>query len=172
MANQYKNEVIYNGQTLISLKDDTITPSKVLSGETFHDRSGAPQTGSMITHNVYDSLDSTSTDDALSANQGRVLNEKYNALNGKKVDIQFSGSVPGEGSVTVKVDSGGMYLLICAHPYATACAFIIYGWTGGAGRVRPILESNGTTVTIDSSRNVTISVTELSGISYTFLRIN
>lgn len=73
MANQYKNEVIYNGQTLINLKNDTVTPSKVLSGETFHDRSGAPQTGSMITHNVYDGLDSTSADDALSANMGRAL---------------------------------------------------------------------------------------------------
>jgi hypothetical protein len=82
LANQYKNEVIYNGQTLISLKEDTITPSKVLSGETFHDRSGAPQTGSMIVHNVYDGLDSSSTDDALSANMGKSLNSNFAAING------------------------------------------------------------------------------------------
>ena len=85
MANQYKNEVIYNGQTLISLKDDTIAPEKVLSGETFHDRSGAPQTGSMITHNVYDGLDSSSTDDALSANMGKMLNGKK--LQYEKIDL-------------------------------------------------------------------------------------
>ena len=98
MANQYKNEVIYNGQTLISLKDDTIAPEKVLSGETFHDRSGAPQTGTMITHNVYDGLDSTSTSDALSANQGRVLNEKYNALNSKLTIVTATHSFGNVGA--------------------------------------------------------------------------
>lgn len=81
MPNPYNNEIIFNGQTLMSLKEDTVTPDKVLAGETFHDRSGAPQTGNLITHNVYDGLDSTSTSDALSANQGHVLNEKYDTLN-------------------------------------------------------------------------------------------
>lgn len=83
MPNLYNNEVVYNGQTLISLKEDTATPEKVLLGETFHDRSGAPQTGSMITHDVYDGLDSTSTDDALSANMGKTLNDNLN-------DFQFT----------------------------------------------------------------------------------
>lgn len=81
MSNPYNNEVIFNGQTLMSLKEDSVTPDKVLAGETFHDRSGAPQTGTLITHNVYNGLDSTSSSDALSANQGRVLNEKYNTIN-------------------------------------------------------------------------------------------
>lgn len=80
MSNPYNNEVIFNGQTLMSLKEDTITPNKVLAGETFHDRSGAPQTGSLITHNVYDGLDSTSTSDALSANMGKALNESIYLL--------------------------------------------------------------------------------------------
>lgn len=83
MSNPYNNEIIFNGQTLMSLKEDTVMPNKVLAGETFHDRSGAPQTGTLITHNVYDDLDSTSTNDALSANQGRILNEKYDTLNRK-----------------------------------------------------------------------------------------
>ena len=74
--NPYVNKVEYAGQTLMDLTGDTATPSDVLSGKTFHDRSGAPQTGNVVTHNVYDGLDSTSENDALSANQGRVLNNK------------------------------------------------------------------------------------------------
>ena len=74
--NPYVNKVEYAGETVMDISNDTATPSDVLDGVTFHDRSGAPQTGSLITHNVYDGLDSTSTTDALSAKQGKVLNDK------------------------------------------------------------------------------------------------
>ena len=75
-SNPYVNKVEFAGQTIMDISNDTVTPSDVLDGVTFHDRSGAPQTGAVITHNVYDGLDSTSTSDALSANQGKVLNSK------------------------------------------------------------------------------------------------
>ena len=39
--NQYVNEVIYGNQTLISLKNDTVTPSTLAEGVTAHDASGA-----------------------------------------------------------------------------------------------------------------------------------
>lgn len=78
--NPYVNKVEYAGQTVIDISGDTVTPSDVLDGVTFHDRSGTPQTGSVIAHNVYDGLDSMSTSDALSANQGRVLNDKITNL--------------------------------------------------------------------------------------------
>ena len=45
MANQYINKVIYGNRTLIDLTGDTVEPSKVLSGVTAHDKSGAPITG-------------------------------------------------------------------------------------------------------------------------------
>ena len=45
MANQYINKVIYGNKTLIDLTGDTVEPSKVLSGVTAHDKSGAPITG-------------------------------------------------------------------------------------------------------------------------------
>ena len=111
MPNPYNNEVIFNGRTLMSLKEDTITPNKVLAGETFHDRSGAPQTGSLITHNVYDGLDSASTSDALSANQGRVLNEKYNTLNSnmpKLKTVYFHSSAADQ---TIKIVTNGIVAL-------------------------------------------------------------
>lgn len=45
MANQYKNKVIYNGEPLIDLTSDTVSAATLLEGETAHDRSGAPITG-------------------------------------------------------------------------------------------------------------------------------
>jgi len=80
--NPYVNKVqTADGTVIMDISSDTVTPNKVLNGETFHDRSGAPQTGSVITHNVYDGLDSTSSSDALSANQGKILNDKLNRTN-------------------------------------------------------------------------------------------
>ena len=75
--NSYVNKVQKaDGTVIMDISGDTATPNDVLNGVTFHDRSGTPQTGAVITHNVYDGLDSTSTSDALSANQGKVLNGK------------------------------------------------------------------------------------------------
>lgn len=110
MSNPYNNEIIFNGQTLMSLKEDTVTPDKVLAGETFHDRSGAPQTGNLITHNVLDELDSTSTSDALSANQGRELNEKYSELNRNVANLTETGSwTPSIPRATFTVLNGKYY---------------------------------------------------------------
>lgn len=98
--NPYVNKVEYAGQTLMDLTNDTVESSSVLSGETFHDRSGAPQTGSMITHNVYDGLDSSSASDALSAKQGKVLNDSCIKTNGynsqtniKSISLSWNNSL-------------------------------------------------------------------------------
>lgn len=45
MANQYKNKVVYGGDILMDLTDDTVTADTLLSGVTAHDKSGAPVTG-------------------------------------------------------------------------------------------------------------------------------
>ena len=39
------NEVIYNGETLITLKGDTVTPETLAKGVTAHDASGVKITG-------------------------------------------------------------------------------------------------------------------------------
>lgn len=41
------NKIIYNGNTLIDLTDDTVSAADVLSGATFHGRDGESATGSM-----------------------------------------------------------------------------------------------------------------------------
>lgn len=111
MPNQYVNEVIYNGQTLIGLQNDTVTPDKVLAGETFHDRSGAPQTGSLIaakylvitetgTGAVYDILDTLNIYESapiyLSANVYGALVNKSQAI--------FSGVVSRQDNDIFRFD--------------------------------------------------------------------
>ena len=46
MANQYKNKVVYYGETLMDISEDTVTADKLLAGYTAHDASGAPIVGS------------------------------------------------------------------------------------------------------------------------------
>lgn len=46
MANEYNNKIVLgDGTVLIDLSGDTADPAHVLSGYTFHDKSGAPVTG-------------------------------------------------------------------------------------------------------------------------------
>ena len=47
MANQHINKVIYGGNVLIDLTEDTASASDVLASKTFHDKSGAEVTGSI-----------------------------------------------------------------------------------------------------------------------------
>ena len=47
MANQYRNKVIYFGETLIDLSSDTVTADKLLEGYTAHAADGSPITGTM-----------------------------------------------------------------------------------------------------------------------------
>lgn len=159
MSNPYNNEVIFNGQTLMSLKEDTVTPDKVLAGETFHDRSGAPQTGNLITHNVYDGLDSTSTSDALSANQGRVLNEKYDALNSnfanmftRKYRTYSSITIPSSGYI--KVDS---YSEMDVNDSLYLISMNIRGWSGSVNGVTLTKSTSGTDFYLSGEANKTIS---------------
>ena len=98
MPNQCTNKVIYEGQTLIDLTADTVSPNNLLDGETAHDRSGAEIQGAVSVPAVYDGLDSSSTTDALSANQGRVLNEKFGFTKCGTVTIK-GGSEDGDPRV-------------------------------------------------------------------------
>lgn len=87
MANQYVNKVVYDGRTLIDLTGDTVTPDKILSGYTAHDKSGAAITGT----STYDS--DTSDDTAAVA---EILSGKTAHARG----MQLTGTMPNNGSVT------------------------------------------------------------------------
>ena len=45
MANQYKNKIVYGGNTLIDLTGDNVTAADVAQGKLFHLPSGAPAVG-------------------------------------------------------------------------------------------------------------------------------
>lgn len=87
MANQYKNKVIYYGQTLIDISDTTAVANKVAYGYKFYDASGAPVTGTST-------FDADTTDATAAASE--LLATKTAYVNGQKI----TGSMPNIGSQT------------------------------------------------------------------------
>lgn len=83
---KYVSKVVYFGDTLIDLTNDTVEPSKLLSGFTAHDKSGAPITGTC----TFDS----DTQDA-TATAAEILKTKTAYVKGTKV----TGSMPNNGAV-------------------------------------------------------------------------
>ena len=92
MANQYINKVIYGNRTLIDLTGDTVEESKVLSGYTAHDKSGAPITGSCA-------FDVDSTDGTAAV--AEILVGKTAYARGTKL----TGTMPNNGSVAGSIDT-------------------------------------------------------------------
>lgn len=66
------NEVIYNGETLINLKNDTVTPEKLAEGATAHDKSGKSIVGTMPVPTletwVFEMEDGTTVEKAVNVN--------------------------------------------------------------------------------------------------------
>ena len=89
--NQYKNKIIYGGQTLIDLTGDDVKRSDVLSGMKFHLPSGEPTTGTC----TYDADTSDAT--AVAAD---ILDGATAYKNGQKV----TGTMPNRGGVSGVID--------------------------------------------------------------------
>lgn len=92
MPNQYKNKVVYNGQTLIDLTADTAIASDVATGKYFHLATGERVQGTST-------LDSDTSD--ANATAGEILSTKTAYVNGNKV----TGSMPNNGASNVTVSS-------------------------------------------------------------------
>lgn len=54
MADKNVNQVIVNGETILDLTNDSVTPAKLVEGATAHDKSGAPITGTLIDTGNYE----------------------------------------------------------------------------------------------------------------------
>lgn len=80
------NKVVYNGTTLIDLTSDTITPDKLLSGYTAHDKSGATITGT-------NTFDSDTSEDTVAV--AEMLSGKTAHARG----TQLTGTMPNNGAV-------------------------------------------------------------------------
>lgn len=92
MANQYKNKVVYNGNVLIDLTQDSVDAAHLLSGYTAHAKSGAPITGTCT-------FDADTTD--ADATRAEILNGKTAYVNG----VKLTGSMPNNGSNNITVSS-------------------------------------------------------------------
>lgn len=88
MANEYVNKVVLSsGETLIDLSGDTADAAHVLKGSTFHDKSGAPKTGTCA-------YDSDTSDDTVAA--AEMLVGKTAHARGVKI----TGTMPDNGAVS------------------------------------------------------------------------
>lgn len=92
MPNQYKNKVVYNGQTLIDLTADTAVASDVATGKYFHLATGERVQGTST-------LDSDTSD--ANATAGEILSGKTAYVNGNKI----TGSMPNNGATNVTISS-------------------------------------------------------------------
>ena len=107
---QYINKVIVNGETKIDLTSDSVEPSKLLSGTTAHDKSGAPITGAC----TFDA----DTKDA-TAVESEILLGKTAYVKGQKK----TGTMPNNGSVSGEISD--------LTPYTVPA-----GYHDGAGKVK------------------------------------
>ena len=88
MANEYVNKVVLsNGETLIDLSGDTADAAHVLKGSTFHDKSGAPKTGTCT-------YDSDTSEDTVAVSE--ILVGKTAHARGVKI----TGTMPDNGAVS------------------------------------------------------------------------
>lgn len=100
MANQYNNKVVLSsGEVLIDLSADTADAAHVLSGYTFHDKSGAPVAGT----NTFDSDTSEDTAAVAEILAGKTAHARKALL---------TGTMPNNGAVSGSISTkAGQYTI-------------------------------------------------------------
>lgn len=93
MANSYNNKIVLaSGEVLIDLTGDTVDAAHVLDGFTFHDKSGAPVTGTCT-------YDSDTSDDTAAV--GEILSGKTAHARG----ALLTGTMPNNGAQMGSIDT-------------------------------------------------------------------
>lgn len=109
--NQYNNKIVLSsGEVLIDLTADTAEKESVLAGQTFHDKTGAPATGTCT-------YDSDTSDDTVAASE--ILTGKTAHARGAKL----TGTMPNKGGVTGSITTKAQQYVIPA------------GYHDGSGKV-------------------------------------
>lgn len=91
-TNTYNSKVIFNGEVLMDLTGDTVTPAQLLKGITAHGKDGAPITGTCD----WDAA----TGDATAA-AAEILSGKTAYVKAKKI----TGTMPNRGAVSGKIST-------------------------------------------------------------------
>lgn len=100
MANSYNNKVVLaSGEVLIDLTGDTVDAAHVLDGFTFHDKSGAPVTGTCT-------YDSDTSDDTAAV--GEILSGKTAHARG----ALLTGTMPNNGAQMGSIDTKAQEVII------------------------------------------------------------
>lgn len=74
------NKVILGNKTIMDVSEDTVSENNLLEGATAHAASGEKIVGKVVVAEIVDGLTDQSTDKALSAKQGYVLDQKITTI--------------------------------------------------------------------------------------------
>lgn len=132
MANSYNNKVVLaSGEVLIDLTGDTVDAAHVLEGYTFHDKSGAPVTGTCT-------YDSDTSDDTAAV--GEILSGKTAHARG----ALLTGTMPNNGAQTGNIST------------KTQEVIIAQGYHDGSGKVSILADEQAKLIPSNIREGITI----------------
>ena len=132
MANSYNNKVVLaSGEVLIDLTGDTVDAAHVLDGYTFHDKSGAPVTGTCT-------YDSDTSDDTAAV--GEILSGKTAHARG----ALLTGTMPNNGAQIGSINT------------KTQEVIIAQGYHDGSGKVSILADEQAKLIPSNIREGITI----------------
>ena len=132
MANPYNNKVVLaSGEVLIDLTGDTVDAAHVLEGYTFHDKSGAPVTGTCT-------YDSDTSDDTAAV--GEILSGKTAHARG----ALLTGTMPNNGAQMGSISTKEQEVIIAQ------------GYHDGSGKVSILADEQAKLIPSNIREGITI----------------
>ena len=132
MANSYNNKVVLaSGEVLIDLTGDTVDAAHVLNGYTFHDKSGAPVTGTCT-------YDSDTSDDTAAV--GEILSGKTAHARG----ALLTGTMPNNGAQMGSINT------------KTQEVIIAQGYHDGSGKISILADEQAKLIPSNIREGITI----------------
>ena len=132
MANSYNNKIVLaSGEVLIDLTGDTVDAAHVLDGFTFHDKSGAPVTGTCT-------YDSDTSDDTAAV--GEILSGKTAHARG----ALLTGTMPNNGAQIGSINT------------KTQEVIIAQGYHDGSGKVSILADEQAKLIPSNIREGITI----------------
>ena len=132
MANSYNNKIVLaSGEVLIDLTGDTVDAAHVLDGFTFHDKSGAPVTGTCT-------YDSDTSDDTAAV--GEILSGKTAHARG----ALLTGTMPNNGAQMGSISTKEQEVIIAQ------------GYHDGSGKVSILTDEQAKLIPSNIREGITI----------------